>query len=77
MVILFDILIALCILYTLLQFTIGLTEIAIGVTQIICALLIMAFIFLRRLLFGKRKQAFAQPTRGPRFVSRCRAHVRR
>jgi hypothetical protein len=52
MIVLFYILITLCILHALIQIAIGLTEIVVGVTQIICGLLMMVFIFLRRLIFG-------------------------
>jgi hypothetical protein len=64
MTILFYALVAIVILHTAIQIAIGLTEIIIGVTQMICALLMMAFIFFRRLIFGARKQtpASLQPS---------------
>jgi hypothetical protein len=77
MVIIFYILIALCILHALIQIAIGLTEIVVGVTQIICGLMMMVLIFLRRLIFGKRKPAAHPPHYGSHTAARRPAHARR
>jgi hypothetical protein len=64
MIALFYLLVALCLIHALIQFAIGLAEIVLGVTQIVCGLVMMAFIFLRRLIFGKRKPS-APPAAWP------------